>query len=96
MTPAGAGNVANMSKLAARILVVLKAAPTYLVAAGAVVTIVADELAKALPNGWQDNAVQIGGAVAGVIAAATAIIRRVTPVVEAERGLLPVAPVAGQ
>lgn len=78
-----------MSKLVARVKVLLKAAPTYLVAAGAVVTIVADEVAKALPTGWQDNALQIGGAVVPVIAAATAIVRRVTPVVEHQRGLLP-------
>lgn len=77
-----------MQNFLKRARVILKAAPTYLVAAGAVVSIVADEVAKVLPTGWQDNAAQIGGAVAGVIGAAVLIVRRVTPVLVAERGLL--------
>lgn len=79
-----------MTKLFARISVLLKAAPTYLVAAGAIVSIVTDEVSKQLPHGWQDNAGQIGGAVLGVIAAAVAIVRRVTPVLDKnDHGLLP-------
>ena len=78
-----------MTKLLARARVILTAAPTYLVAAAAVVTIVADEAAKVLPTGWQDNAAQIAGAVLAVIGAAVAIVRRVTPVLPAERGILP-------
>lgn len=79
-----------MSNLLRRARVLLKAAPTYLVGAGAVVAIVADEVSKAVPNGWQDNVVQWGGAAAGIIAAATAIVRRVTPVLDpADHGLLP-------
>lgn len=78
-----------MKKLLARARVILTAAPTYLVAAGAVVTIVADEVSKLLPPGWQDNAAQIAGAAVGILGAAVAIIRRVTPVLPAERGILP-------
>lgn len=77
-----------MSKLLARVRVFLKSAPTYLVAAGAIVTIIVDEASKVLPHGWQDNAVQIGGTVAAIIGAAVTIIRRVTPVLPEERGLL--------
>jgi len=77
-----------MKNLIARARVILTAAPTYLVAAGAVVSIVADEVSKVLPAGWQDNAAQIAGAVAGVIGAAVLIVRRVTPVLISERGLL--------
>lgn len=77
-----------MKNLLARARVILTAAPTYLVAAGAVVSIVADEVSKILPAGWQDNAAQIAGAVAGVIGAAVLIVRRVTPVLVEERGLL--------
>lgn len=73
----------------ARLKVILSEVTTYLVAAGAVVGIVADEVGQVLPAGWQDNAVQIGGAVVGVIGAAVAIIRRVTPVLPADRGILP-------
>lgn len=77
-----------MSKLLARIKVLLKAAPTYLAAAGVLVAILADEIGKLAPSGWQDNAVQILGSLAGIIAAATAIVRRVTPVLPKQRGLL--------
>lgn len=84
-----------MSKLIARIKVLLNAAPTYLAAAGVIIAIVADEVGKLAPSGWQDNAVQILGALAGVVAAATAIVRRVTPVAPADRGLIVPPPKAG-
>jgi|GEM_PF-4336205 len=78
-----------MKDFVARLAVLLKAAPTYLAAAGVIVALVADELGKLAPTGWQDNAVQICGALAAVIAAATAIVRRVTPVVDSDdHGLL--------
>lgn len=77
-----------MEQVLARIRVFLKSAPTYLVAAGAVLTIVADEIAKAVPAGWQDNVVRIGGTAAAIIGAAVTIIRRVTPVLPEERGML--------
>lgn len=78
-----------MKNLLKRARVILTAAPTYLVAAGAVVAVVADEVSKVLPTGWQDNAAQISGAILGIIGAATAIVRRVTPVLPHERGILP-------
>lgn len=79
-----------MKNLLKRARVILTAAPTYLVAAGAVVSVVSQEVAKVLPSGWQDNALQIGGAIGGIIGAAVAIVRRVTPVLDkAERGILP-------
>ncbi len=78
-----------MKKLLARARVILTAAPTYLVAAGTVVAMVADEVSKVLPAGWQDNAAQAAGFVLGIIGAAIAIVRRVTPVLPAERGILP-------
>lgn len=77
-----------MKKLLARTRVLLTAAPTYLVAAYAVVSIVTEEISKVVPSGWQDNAVQIGGAIVGILGAALAIVRRVTPVLPAERGIL--------
>lgn len=84
-----------MSKLIARIRVLLNAAPTYLAAAGVIIAVLADEVGKLAPTGWQDNAVQILGVLAGIVAAATAIVRRVTPVLPAERGLLVPPPKAG-
>jgi len=77
-----------MKNLIARARVILTAAPTYLVAAGAVVSVVSSEVSKVLPSGWQDNALQIGGAIGAIIGAAIAIVRRVTPVLVSERGLL--------
>lgn len=72
----------------ARLKVLLSAVPTYLAAAGVIVAILADEIGKLAPSGWQDNAVQILGVLAGIIAAATAIVRRVMPVAPNQRGLL--------
>jgi hypothetical protein len=77
-----------MSTLREKIEVVLTAAPTYLVGAGVIVSAVSDEVSDVLPNGWQDNAVAIGGTLLGIIAAATAIVRRVTPVFKNQRGLV--------
>lgn len=79
-----------MKKLLARTRVLLSAAPTWLAGAGVVVGALSEEIAKALPDGPVDDTVtQIGVVVLGAIAAATAIVRRVTPVFGADRGLLP-------
>ena len=77
-----------MKKLIARARVVIKAAPTYLVGASIVVAAVTEEVAKELPEGWQDNALTIGGKVVAILGAAVLIIRRVEPVIAARRGLL--------
>lgn len=78
-----------MSKLIKRIKVVLTAAPTWLTGAGIAVAVVSEEVAKNLPAGWQDNALQIGGIALGIIASATQIVRKVTPVFGDQVGLLP-------
>lgn len=77
-----------MDKLIARLRVVLTAAPTWLASAGVAFAVFIDEIAKKLPNGWQDNLVQIGGIVATAIATGIAIVRLVTMVLPHERGLL--------
>lgn len=77
-----------MNKLLSRVRVLLTAAPTWLAGAGVVVAVVSEEVAKNLPSGWEDNALQIGGIAAGILGSALAIVRRVTPVFGAERGLL--------
>lgn len=76
-------------KLIDRARVVLTAAPTYLVGASAVVTIVADEVAKVLPAGQATTVGAVTVRVVAILGAAVAIVRRVTPVVDGERGLLP-------
>ncbi len=77
-----------MSKLLARLRVVATAAPTYLVAASTVVTIIADELGKVVTD---DTAATITAWAARIVAwlgAAVLIIRRVSPVSDVGRGLL--------
>lgn len=77
-----------MNKFLARVVVVLKAAPTYLTAIAAVVPLIAGDLAKVMPDQAEDItawAIRI----AAWLTAAALIIRRVTPVDKADRGLLP-------
>lgn len=80
-----------MTKFIARAKVVLLAAPTYLVAVSAVVSILADEIAMVLPAGMAMTLGALAVRVVAVLGAAIGIIRRVTPVVVADRGLLPPA-----
>lgn len=72
----------------ARAKVVIKAAPTWLIAIAAALTAAAHELGALLPGQaeWWAWPIRI----AGWLGAAAAIIRRVTPVPPEERGLLPV------
>lgn len=77
-----------MSKLLARIRVLLHAAPSYLTVAAVVVTIISQELGDALPGNASTIVAKAAGAVLAVIATATAIVRRVTPVLAEDRGLL--------
>lgn len=81
-----------LRRAAARVKVVLTAAPTWLAAASAAITTVAPELGRLAPAHTQIIAtwaarlvVWIGGAIL--------VIRRVTPVIDrAQRGLLPPGP----
>lgn len=83
-----------MHELVARARVVLRAAPTYLVALSTIVSIVAEEVAAVLPAGPATTVGVIAVRVVAVLAAAVAIIRRVTPVVDSQHGLLPAPPAA--
>ena len=80
---------AQLEELWARAQVVLTAAVTWLVIAAAVITIIADELAKVLPAPWSDRISAWAITILGVLGAVITIIRRVTPVRPEERGLLP-------
>jgi hypothetical protein len=78
-----------MTEFIARVKVVLSAAVTWLVVASSVVTVFADEIAPIIPAPWSERASAIAVTVLGVLAAAIAIIRRVSPVLPDERGILP-------
>jgi hypothetical protein len=77
-----------MNEFWARVRVFFKSAPTYLVAASAAVTILTEEISQELTGDVAANVVSLGGKAVSIIAAAVAIIRRVTPVLPDERGML--------
>lgn len=77
-----------MKSFIARVKVVLTAAPTYLTAASAAVIIAREEIVELLPEAWQGNAVQVTVTALAWLTAAITIIRRVTPVLPDDRGLL--------
>lgn len=77
-----------MSKTLARLAVLAKAAPTYLLIAATVVTVGSQYLADALPGDTATTVTKVAGVLLGIIGAATTIVRRVTPVLPAQRGLL--------
>jgi len=83
-----------MTNLLRRILVVLTALPTYLVAVAVAAPFVAAELAKIFPAN-AEAIVAFGGSVVVIVGAVVNIIRRVTPVAKPDRGLLPPAGDAG-
>lgn len=79
-----------MSDLLTRIRVVLTNLATWLTAAAAVVAIFAEEITEVLPEDWRGSVAQTVLIILAVIAAAVNIIRRVTPVIGEQQGLLPV------
>lgn len=77
--------------LLARVIVVLKAAPTYLVAASAAISAAAQPIADVLPDALQGRFASDVVRITGALAAAVLTVRRVTPVAEQLKGLLPPA-----
>jgi hypothetical protein len=75
----------------ARIKVLATAAVTWLLVASTIVTIASEEIAAVLPAGTATTVGAVALKVVAVIGAAVAIIRRVTPVLPDQRGLLPTA-----
>lgn len=78
-----------MSDFIAKVRVVLTAAPTWITLAATLVTIFSEEIGGLLPAGAAET---VGTATAVVLAwlgAAVNIIRRVTPVLPGEEGVLP-------
>jgi hypothetical protein len=81
-----------MNNLIARTRVVLTAAPTHLVSLAVILTIVSEQVAELLPMvpaGTAETAARWLVTLAGSLTAAVSIIRRVTPVLPTERGVLP-------
>jgi hypothetical protein len=76
-----------VTKFLARTHVVLTALPTYLVAIATVLPLVAADLAEVMP-GQAETITTAAIVVVGWLGAAVSIIRRVTPVASARRGLL--------
>ena len=74
----------------ARIKVVSAAAVTWLTAAGIILTIFSEEIGSVLPTGAAEEWAMWVVRIIAWIGAAVAIIRRVTPVLPDERGVLPV------
>lgn len=75
-------------QLLAKLRVILTAAVTYIMIASAVVAAILAVLTEYIDNKYVSIAVGVLGGIATVLAAATAIIRRVTPVLPDDRGVL--------
>jgi hypothetical protein len=89
-----------MNNLAARIKVLGTAVNTWLVAIALIVPIAVSEIAQELPSDKAEAVTKWGGKLIAWIGVAVAIVRRSTPVIKSQRGLLapgegvPVVPVA--
>lgn len=81
-----------MADLFARSRVLLSAAVTWITLAGAIVAIVLAELAPYADRPAVEWSIRILGGAATVLAVSASIVRRVTPVLPAERGILPPPP----
>ena len=78
-----------MTNLIARAKVILTAAVTYIVIASTVLTVAAEEIGKVFTDGQAAQVLTIITRILAALAAAVSIIRRVTPVLPDERGILP-------
>lgn len=78
-----------LTTLIRQVTVILTSVVTLVTTLAVAVSVFVDEVADALPAGWQDNALSIGATVVSVLGAAAAAIRRVTEVPPDERGILP-------
>lgn len=78
-----------MSDFIARVRVVLTAAVTWITAVAAVIPFIADDIADQLPSGAAEQVTKYALLAVAWLGAAVSIIRRVTPVLPDERGVLP-------
>lgn len=77
-----------MDTFLASVKVILRAAPTYLVAIGAVLTILVDELTGYAAVPAVEWVLRVLGILATIVGVAVSIIRRVEPVIPERRGVL--------
>lgn len=98
-TPPLESQVSGWQAIWEKVKVVATSLPTWLAIASAVISQVADELIKVLPDEIDAQVLTISGQLVGWLAAAAAIvtgavltIRRLTPVPVDERGILPQSP----
>lgn len=75
--------------LTRRATVIATSVVTLLTAIAAALSAFVAEVTPQLPDGWQDNAFQLGATAVAVLGAAITAIRRVTTVPADQRGLLP-------
>lgn len=73
----------------ARLRVILTAAVTWLLVAQAALVAFADQIGPFLPTPWADRVNAFIVSAIAVVVAVIAVIRRVTPVLPDERGILP-------
>jgi hypothetical protein len=78
-----------VSDFLAKVKIVLTAIPTYGAAAVAVLTVISTSVVPLLPVGVGVKVAAWIAAALGVIQAVVAVVKRVTPVEEADRGILP-------
>jgi hypothetical protein len=79
--------MSKFSDFIKRVRVVLYAAPLYLIGASTVITVASEEVSKQFP-GVAGPITHYSAVVLGALAAVVAVIRRVSPVAPADRGLL--------
>lgn len=77
-----------LKRLLARVVVLARAVPTWATIAALSAPIVAEEAARVLPAPWSERVTALGLTVAGVCGAIVTVVRRVTPVVKEQRGIL--------
>ena len=80
-----------MSPLIARLKVIVTALPTYLAIVVLAAPMVAQSASEVLPTPWSQRVTALCLTAAAAAASAIALIRRVTPVINTQRGLLPPA-----
>lgn len=72
-----------------RVGVVLGSIVFFVTALATAVATLVDQVAPELPQGWQDNAVRVGGLAVSALTTAALAVRRLTEVDKSEHGFLP-------
>lgn len=73
-----------------RVVVVLKAAPTWMLMISTVITVASPQIVDLLPDSLNAVVTKYTTIIVGMLGSAIILIRRLTPVLPNERGILPV------